>query len=301
MRDNLNKSKNEAKMYQACCVCGSHDFVFLKVCSELLAEPLSIRLCSTCGFANREELPELSANLDRQLEVFDQNVSMPTPRSTRWPRRDALVRQIVSRLIGTTGRALDIGCNTGVWLATLGCRWERHGVELSPSAACIAKAFSGASIYVGPIESYIEPAGFDLITAFAVIEHVSDPCVFIEWIFRHLRPGGLMVLMTGDRESAVAQRMGPDWPLYFSPEHVSFFSARSLSRLVEKAGFHIRRREWRYMPYSPFSLRTAVDRFSQKCAEVFGHITTPEHDHLYLYASKPAIVKASGTITDSVA
>jgi len=71
------------------------------------------------------------------------------------------------------------------------------------------------------------PNSFDVITAFAVIEHMSDPGFLLRWSFDHLKPGGILIVMTGDRESSTAQAMDADWPLYYSIEHLSFFSARS--------------------------------------------------------------------------
>jgi SAM-dependent methyltransferase len=274
-------------VYYTCPICRRSDLTSFEAGRGLVERPVAIRLCCICGFACRADLPDSSSNFVRQLEAFNQSTAMPIPSLIRWPHRVALINRTVTCLVRSPGLALDIGCNTGIWLATLGGKWERYGVELSPIAAGIAESFSGASIYVGPLESYVAPASFDLITAFAVIEHVIDPCFFVQWIYNNMKPGGLMVLMTGDRESTVAQKMSSGWPLYFSPEHVSFFSARSLCQLVEKAGFCIRRKEWRYMPYSPMSPFTFIDQLSHKCAEILGRITAPKYDHFYLYASKP--------------
>lgn len=221
--------------------------------------------------------------------MFNDEVNLPKKRYTRWPHRPALIYAEVRRLGFNGGRVLDIGCNTGLWLATLRGQWEKFGVELSNKAANIARQFTGADVLCGPIERYeAAPNSFDLIMAFAVIEHVLDPKTLVMWVYDHLKPGGLLILMTGDRESATALQMGADWPLYSSKEHMSFFSARSLAFLVESAGFQILRKEWRFM-YTPFGPGSLVYRTLEKVKEILRQVTDSQHDHFYLYAQKPNI------------
>lgn len=248
--------------------------------------PLTLAICADCGYATRIEDRDFRSNLAIQTDFFNQSVSVPERRYTKWPHRLALVAAEVRRLIGNKGRVLDIGCNTGMWLEALGNGWEKHGVELSPVAVEITRNFTKAKIFCGPIESYsADPNSFDLITAFAVIEHVSDPRMLVQWVFEHLKAGGLLVLMTGDRESMTALQMGQEWPLYASTDHVSFFSARSLCHLVENVGFCILRKEWRFM-YMPWGIGSRFFRFIMKIKEILRWIDTPQHDHLYLYACK---------------
>jgi SAM-dependent methyltransferase len=185
------------------------------------------------------------------------------------------------------GRVIDFGCGNGLWLAALGHGWEKHGVELSETAAQRAREFAGAVVHCGVLESFTAaPGTFDVALGFAVIEHLSDPEILVRRAWELLAPGGLMVLMTGDRESQTAVRMGDAWPLYQPEEHVSFFSARSLGRLAEHVGFEILRREWRYM-YPPAGHDSTVRRWIHKAREALGWNGSNIHDHLFLYARKP--------------
>lgn len=260
----------------------------------LLTHPLSgsspslvISVCEKCGHARRVDERDLQANLAIQRETFDGSAARPGQGDGKWPHRLALVAAEVRRIAGRSGKVLDIGCGPGAWLNALGDGWEKHGVEVSPAAAEIARTFAGAKVHCGPIEYYDGgTSDFDLISAFAVIEHVSMPESLVNWAWSHLRRGGILVLMTGDRESRVARRMGFNWPLYAPLEHVNYFSARSLCRLVEGAGFRIRRREWRFMSYEGGSrLSTAV--LVAKFREIARMVEKPTYDHFYLYAQKP--------------
>lgn len=54
---------------------------------------------------------------------------------------------------------------------------------------------------------------FDLITARMVVEHVEDPCAFVEAISRHLKPAGIVLIFTVDLVSVVSlvSRCTPLW------------------------------------------------------------------------------------------
>jgi SAM-dependent methyltransferase len=243
-------------------------------------------ICEQCGHAKRLDMAGFQDNLKNQQRFFDSNAKRPEKRFARWPRRPALVASEVRRLTGKKGKTLDVGCGTGMWLAALGNGWQQYGVEISEKSASIARSFTNAEVYCGPIESYeAEEENFDLITAFALIEHLSEPRSFLEWAYEHLKTGGILVLMTGDRESKTALEMGESWPLYHCDEHVSFFSARSLTRLVEDVGFIVARKEWRFM-YMPWGMGSPAFRLAQKLKEIMRLVTEPQHDHLYLYARK---------------
>jgi len=272
---------------RTCPVCNSgktttHSFTL----SESSNNILPLMICQQCGYARRLDCRDLQTNLQMQHRFFEANAKSPDKRSIRWPRRPALVASEVRRLAGNKGKALDVGCGAGMWLAALGDNWDRYGVELSEKTAAIARSFASAEAYCGPIESYeAEEDSFDLITAFALIEHLNEPRSFIEWAYEHLKSGGLLVLMTGDRESKTALEMGEKWPLYHCDEHISFFSARSLTQLVEDIGFSVVRKEWRFM-YMPWGMGSRAFRLMQKLKEVMRLVTKPEHDHFYLYARK---------------
>jgi SAM-dependent methyltransferase len=244
------------------------------------ANPYAVLLCDGCGHGIRRDTRSFEENIAIQGEVFDEAAVMPS-RRPRWPNWPALVARRAKAIVGDRGTLLDIGCGRGLWLSQFGDAWKRYGVDVSEGAADVARRFAGADVFCGPIEQYTDaPRSLDLITAFALIEHLSDPAELIQWARDHLAPGGLLILMTGDRESTVARHMGGAWPMYEPREHLHFFSDRSLSALVESFGFRVVRREWRHAKYS-------VNRFEQylaKLEDIVGLSSRPHYDHLYAYA-----------------
>jgi SAM-dependent methyltransferase len=246
-----------------------------------------IGICSRCGHAVRIQKVDFQANLNLQQDIFDSKAIPQTPKPIRWPHRYVLIASEIKRIVGNTGKMLDIGCGNGKWLGVLGDSWEKYGVELSPVASRQAMERFGVNVHTGPIESYrTEPDSFDLITAFAIIEHLSDPEYLVGWAYEHLKPGGLFVLMTGDRESKIAIELSEQWPLYWPDEHVHFFSFTSLFRLVEKKGFKIRRKEWRPVVYSMDGRRFGLERYLGKLKEILRFLSSNRYDRLYIYAQK---------------
>jgi SAM-dependent methyltransferase len=85
--------------------------------------------------------------------------------------------------------------------------------------------------------------GYDIISMIEVIEHLPDPAAAIRLIARLLRPGGLLLLTTGNLDNPVARRHGIHYR-YCAPEiHVSLFNPRCLARLYRSVGLepvHVR-------------------------------------------------------------
>jgi 2-polyprenyl-3-methyl-5-hydroxy-6-metoxy-1,4-benzoquinol methylase len=75
---------------------------------------------------------------------------------------------------------------------------------------------------------------FDVITCIEVIEHVPYPCMVIELLAHCLKPGGILILTTGNLDCPLAKIQGIHFA-YCVPEiHVSLFNPALLSQLYRK-------------------------------------------------------------------
>ena len=146
--------------------------------------------------------------------------------------RASLLTQIASRL-GLGRRLLDVGCATGVFLcAARAGGWSTTGVERSLATAALARERSGAPVYEGLIEEIDVPgAPFDVVTAWEVLEHASEPTSLMQALARNVVPGGLVALSTPRSDGIPARVMGERFPMICPPEHLSLFSRESLGRL----------------------------------------------------------------------
>jgi SAM-dependent methyltransferase len=136
-------------------------------------------------------------------------------------------------------RALEIGAGTGVFLECLQGEGFSQLVGVEPSLAAIraAPAHRRAWIREGVFrEADFAPSSFDLVCCFMTLEHVRDPRTIAEAAMRLLRPGGAFVAVTHDYRSAVNRLLGKRSPI-IDIEHMQLFSAASVRRLFEGAGY----------------------------------------------------------------
>jgi len=157
-------------------------------------------------------------------------------------------------------RLLEIGCGTGCFLdEARRAGWECEGVEVSEYAAERAR-LRGLNVLCRPIEELALPnEAFDAVVLWDVIEHVRDPAGVIGLAGAALRGGGILALSTGDLTSLCARFCGPSWHLFNLPEHLFFFSPRSLELLLTQAGCRVRQitREVNWVPASYVAERLA--------------------------------------------
>jgi SAM-dependent methyltransferase len=271
-----------------CLICNNNEFDKIEVKLSSTGGKININICSQCGFARRE-MDKKGGILAEQLSVSSTHSVNPELREIHWPHRDALVAASIEKIAGKSGKMLDVGCSNGRLLASLSDGWQKFGIELCPVTAEAARKFSGAQVFCGPVEEYNSSEKFDFVSSCAVIEHLEDPVTFIRQISELLKPGGTLLVMTGDRSSSVACEMKDTWPLYKSRDHFSYFSAKSLRMLLASNGFEIIKEQWRFM-YTSNRPDSFVRRKYEKIKEILGFIDKPVYDHYYCFAQKSKFI-----------
>jgi SAM-dependent methyltransferase len=139
-----------------------------------------------------------------------------------------------------TGRCLlDVGAAYGLFVeAAAHAGFDAIGLEPAPACADFARRELDVEVRTGRIEDAELPAeAFDVVTMFDVIEHLADPAAAVRRVRTLLRPGGLLIVETGDRDAALARLMGSGWYFYDPPQHVTFFSRASLEGMLVRSGF----------------------------------------------------------------
>jgi SAM-dependent methyltransferase len=141
-------------------------------------------------------------------------------------------------------RLLDLGAAYGFAVdeaRRLG--WRAVGLEVSPTAARrAAETIRAAVVAVGDAQHVpFADDCFDVVTLWDVLEHLPEPHAAMTEVARVLRPGGRLVLTTGDVGSLAARVSGVRWHLYTLPEHVFFYSREGLRRLLAAHGLRVER------------------------------------------------------------
>jgi SAM-dependent methyltransferase len=151
-----------------------------------------------------------------------------------------------------SGRLIEIGCAYGFFLLEARGWFDVAGIELAEDAARHCRS-AGLRVITGTAsEANLERLGeANAIVLFDVIEHLPDPYETLARCARHLRPGGVIVLTTGDFGSRMAQLFGAGWRLMTPPEHLWFFTAESF-RHIQRLGLAVNAIDypWRIVPAS---------------------------------------------------
>jgi SAM-dependent methyltransferase len=133
-------------------------------------------------------------------------------------------------------RLLDVGAGSGKLVRYLRRRGvDAHGVE--PSRALFDRFLShDARFMCATVDAaHFSVGSFSIVTAFDVIEHVSNPVAFLRGVVSALEPGGVFFLSTPDVESLTAKAFGRRWHFYY-PYHLSYFGVRTLARAAAALG-----------------------------------------------------------------
>jgi SAM-dependent methyltransferase len=142
------------------------------------------------------------------------------------------------------GKILDVGCGDGFHLKLLkkygNKNWTLEGVDLDSRAVAIASK-GGLTIHQGTIENLdLGSEQYDVVYTIQTIEHVAQPDEVFAAIFRILKPGGRLVVVTDNTDSIDFSWFKKSyWGGYHFPRHWNLFNPKSLGRLARKTGFEV--------------------------------------------------------------
>jgi len=150
------------------------------------------------------------------------------------PEYDRRLAYLATHVTGR--RLLDVGCAHGQFaLRARQAGWQVDAIETSPSARRRAERLL-ASRVSATVRGLPAKARYDAVTAWEVVEHVTDPIGFVASLATRLRPGGVVAVSTpngGHRDA----RLHPDrFPEFQAPLHLFLFTAPSLASLLARAG-----------------------------------------------------------------
>jgi 2-polyprenyl-6-hydroxyphenyl methylase/3-demethylubiquinone-9 3-methyltransferase len=196
------------------------------------------------------------------------------------PLRLAWLRDTAARHFDRDGRAirpfeglslLDIGCGGGLLSEPLARQGfavtgiDPAGENVAIAAAHAAEAGVTVDYRAQTAETLLgEGAGFDVVLAMEVIEHVPDPAAFVATAARLVKPGGLLMVSTINRtkRAFALAILGAEyilrwlpvgthsWDRFVTPEEFSGFIRDNGLDVFERSG----------MVYNPLADRWSLSR-----------------------------------------
>jgi len=228
-----------------CGLCGSSSYAIVRDSVRHDIKRKVLR-CGQCNFVYLEPLEQVGPDYysgqdyrQRHGPTINQTANCQEIFNTYYPFQKDIIGEIET-ILRPDMKVLDVGCSTGHFLAALkGKVGERVGMEFNRDEVDFIRHNLDFKVYSEPIEQLVMPEGpFDLITALQVLEHVDHPLTFIKNLMKHLKPGGHLYLeLPNINDPLLEYYQVPGYDdFYFREPHLSYFSVRTLRRLLDQAG-----------------------------------------------------------------
>jgi SAM-dependent methyltransferase len=190
--------------------------------------------CRSCGLLY--ESPRYSHQIIVAGYAASQDAGHDSQRGMRVRSFVRALRQLRKQLPPPGSRILDIGTAGGAFLeAATQYGYDAYGME--PSRYLVEQGrLRGLKVDQGTIDSHtFEPASFDLICLWDVLEHLTDPKAALREVARLLKPDGVVLVNYPDIGTLQAKVAGRRFWWLLSV-HVQHFDRRSIRDICERVG-----------------------------------------------------------------
>ncbi len=219
-----------------CPTCGSKEATL-----ELEKDHMRIVRCTACDLVyvsptfDEAHYKTVYRSAEYQDIVRDLGMSSHDYRVQRFGRER--VEIMTRHLRAARPRMLDVGCSTGFVVEAARERgWEAVGLDLNPSAVEYGKSRGLDLRTVALEDAGFEPASFDAVCLFDVLEHLIDPVRTLRACVRLLRPDGIVFLYVPNYDSASRLLMGQNAHFIWPTHHLNYYTPVTIRDLLRREG-----------------------------------------------------------------
>ena len=218
-----------------------------------------IKDCRECGFVYIDRAPIYEAQgstmaWEHTTKVEEVRRSEIRPISYKFSKFTRARMHILPRLKmhelvdshARPGKVVDLGCGDGGQLRLLADRFIPFGIEISKNAAQAADALffkrGGQAICAPSLEGLktFTDGFFSAATLRSYLEHETHPAPVLRELHRTLQPGGVAIVKVPNYGSINRVIMGKRWCGFRYPDHLNYFTPRTLRAMAEKCSYRVR-------------------------------------------------------------
>lgn len=211
---------------------------------------LKCRLCGH-GFVNPPPAPEIQTALYAEHgnggTQDDNTVNHILESERRFPNTTLDASRMVAGAASILGRVrkgeesgtmLDIGCGYGFTSRVAAMAgFQVTALEPASFERQVASAITGFEPLPVSFESYEEKEKFDVVIMSQVIEHALDINLWVAKAWRLLNDDGVLVLAMPNFENIVCVLFRERDPYVSPPQHLNYFTTKSIAALLRRHGF----------------------------------------------------------------
>ncbi len=272
-----------------CKFCGNRMcFVKKKVQSSNNQQLYDLYSCPDCRsfFFDDQQYNTSLKEFYNNISLTRGNFTLDFTPSKKWFKQVAIIKKLLGK---NPLSVLDIGCRTGDFLMHFEHQIECEGIELSEYFAAIGKQ-RGLVIYNDFFENIDFKKKYDVVSAYAIMEHLKNPLKFINKLNRIINPSGLLVILIPTHQCLKRKYLDYfkfHWHMYSPPEHLNFYSRQFLDNYLLDKGFKLAGRFYtsggmiNLFPNFPL-----LKKITSKLVEILDNSRFnrfPVFDHMYSY------------------
>jgi SAM-dependent methyltransferase len=259
-----------------------------KIQSEHNQQLYDLYFCHACGscFFNDKQYSTSFKELYNRISASGEYLTNDFVPSRKWLKQVFIIKKLLSK---NPLSVLDVGCRTGDFLLHFGQATECEGVEISDYYAGIGRQ-RGLTIHNNFLENVDFKRKYEVVSAYAIMEHLIDPLKFIDKLNKIVNRDGLLVILIPTYQCfkrKFLDFLGKRWHMYSPPEHLNFYSRDYLDKFLSDKGFYLVKRFYtsggmiKLFPDLPF-----IKKITSKLIELLDNSFLnrfPIFDHMYSY------------------
>jgi 2-polyprenyl-3-methyl-5-hydroxy-6-metoxy-1,4-benzoquinol methylase len=145
----------------------------------------------------------------------------------------------IFRKYKSKGKVLDVGCGLGGLVSGfVDYKYDAYGIEINKEARQFIKPELRKRIIFNDLKEIgFKKNSFDIITVIHVLEHVYDLKSFLNEIKNNLKKDGILYIRVPNNDFFEYKFFGKYAYNLEVPRHLSFFTKKSLKKVLKNAGF----------------------------------------------------------------
>ncbi len=194
--------------------------------------------CDNCGFVFSRLQPS-GEELEKIYSAYSYDQQYHISPITLKRYREILAGFERYRKLNTL---LDVGCGSGIFLSVAReMGWQVYGTEFSAKAVTLCQT-NGLDVRLGTLKELASDLPImDVVVSIEVIEHIQSPVDEVRLIWEKLRRGGVLYLTTPNFDALMRYWQRGKYNEVAYPEHLSYFTPKTLKRLIVNNGFRVKK------------------------------------------------------------